>query len=201
MERIDADRWRIPENFERRAADHDARRRGRVTLRILSNLDLEAQIDANGAAWLDRELASPNRAPLVRSGVGFEANQAMEQSKEAVVEKGHAWRAPDGAIRAPKDLVSRLERREIERVGKSLEGQTGSPFRLASKGQRIAGVFSRTTNLVSGKYAIIENSHEFTLVPWRPLMDERLGGEIGGVIRDFGVSWDFGRKLGLGIEM
>ena len=61
VERIDADHWRIPADFETRAADYDAQRRGRMTLRLLSNLDLEAQIDANGATWLDRELTSPNR--------------------------------------------------------------------------------------------------------------------------------------------
>lgn len=56
VERIDSDHWKIPEDFETRAIDYDTQRRGRITLRLLSNLDLEAQIDANGATWLDREL-------------------------------------------------------------------------------------------------------------------------------------------------
>ena len=41
VERIDADHWRIPGDFEKRAADYDAHRRGRMTIRLLSNLDLE----------------------------------------------------------------------------------------------------------------------------------------------------------------
>ena len=172
-----------------------------MTLRLLSNLDLEAQIGANGATWLDRELTSPNRAPLVRAGFGAEASRTMEQRKAALIEKGHARRAPDGAIRAPKDLVAHLERQEIERVGKSLEGKTQRPFRMANEGARVAGVFTGTTNLVSGKYALIENALEFTLVPWRPIMDERLGRQISGVVRDSGISWDFTRSRGLGIGM
>jgi hypothetical protein len=48
----------------------------------------------------------------------------------------------------PKDLVARLEQQEIERVGKSLEGQTRLPFRMANEGERITGVFSGTTQLV-----------------------------------------------------
>jgi len=201
VERIDADHWRIPEDFERRAADYDAQRRGRTTLRLLSNLDLETQINADGATWLDRELASPNRTPLVRAGFGAEVDAAMHRRKEVLVAKGYAWRTPDGAIRAPKDLVARLEGGEIERAGKSLEAKTRLPFHLAKEGERVAGVFTGTRNLVSGRYALIENAHEFTLVPWRPVMDERLGRQISGVLRDGGVSWDFTRARGLGVGM
>jgi len=178
--RIDADHWRIPDEFEARAAGYNVQRQGRITIRLLSTLDLEAQIGAEGATWLDRELASPRR-------------------KEALVEQGHAWRTPEGGIRAPKDLIGRLERQEIGRVGKSLEDRARLPFRMACESERITGVFTRTTQLVSGKYALIENAHEFTLVPWRPVMDERLGRQISGVFRASGISWDFERKRGLGI--
>jgi len=201
VERIDADHWRVPADFETRAVDYDAQRRGRMTLRLLSNLDLEAQIDANGATWLDRELTSPNRTPIVRAGFGAEVSRAMERRKEALIDKGHARRAPDGVIRAPGDLVTRLERQEIERVGKSMTAEKHAPFKMKGEGERVSGVFTGTTNLVSGKYAVIENAYEFTLVPWRPAMDERLGRQISGVIRDAGVSWDFTRARGLGIGM
>jgi type IV secretory pathway VirD2 relaxase len=201
VERITDDHWRIPADFETRAADYDAQRRGRMTLRVLSNLDLEAQIDANGATWLDREFTSANRAPMVRAGFGAEVSRAMDRRKEALIEKGDAWCAPDGTIRAPKDLVARLERQEIGRVGKSLEGERRQPFRMAGEGQRVAGVFTGTTNLVSGKYAVIENAYEFTLVPWRPIMDERLGRNISGVVRGDSISWDFTRNKELGIGM
>ena len=199
VERIDADHWRLPADFEARAADYDAHQRGRVTLRVLSNLDLESQIDANGATWLDRELVSPNRIPLVRAGFGVEMETAMQGRREALVDKGHAWRAQHGTIRAPKDLVARLERYEIERFGESMAANKHVPFRKKAEGERVSGVFTGTTNLVSGKYAIIENAYEFTLVPWRPVMDDRLGRQISGVVRDSGISWDFTRARGIGI--
>jgi hypothetical protein len=44
-------------------------------------LDLEARIDANGAAWLDRELTSSNRAPFVRAGFGAEEGRALERAR------------------------------------------------------------------------------------------------------------------------
>jgi hypothetical protein len=201
VERIDADHWRVPKDFEKRAADYDAQRRGRMAIRLLSALDLEAQIGADGATWLDRELVSPNRTPLIQAGFGADVSRALGRRKDALVEQGHAWRTPEGGIRAPKDLIGRLERQEIESVGKSLEDRAHLPFRIANEGERITGVFTGTTKLVSGKYALIENTHEFTLVPWRPVMDERLGRQISGVVRGSGISWDFERKRGLGIGM
>jgi hypothetical protein len=172
-----------------------------MTLRLLSSLDLEAQIDANGATWLDRELVSPNRTSLTRAGFGAETDAAMQRRREALVAKGHAWRAQDGGIRAPKDLIARLERGEIERVGKSMAADKTAPFKMKTDGERVSGVFTGTTNLISGKYAIIENAYEFTLVPWRPVMDDRVGRQISGVVRDSGISWDFTRTRGIGIGM
>ncbi|WP_348273221.1 relaxase/mobilization nuclease and DUF3363 domain-containing protein [Methylocapsa sp. D3K7] len=201
VELIDADHWRIPGDFEKRAADYDAPRRGRTSIRLLSNLDLESQIGADGATWLDRELMSTHRLPIVQGDFGAEVRQAMERRTETLVAKGHAWRTPEGGLRAPRDLIARLERQEIARAGKALEGQTRLPFHVASEGERVTGVFTGTTQLNSGKYALIENAHEFTLVPWRPIMDERLGRQISGIVRESGISWDFERKRTLGLGM
>jgi Protein of unknown function (DUF3363) len=170
-------------------------------LRLLSSLNLEAQINANGATWLDREFVSPNRTALVRAGFGAEADAALPRRREALVDKGYAWRAPDGGIRAPKDLVARSERDEIERVGKALAAEKHAPLSMKREGERVSGIFTGSTNLVSSKYAIIENAYEFTLVPWRPVMDERLGRQISGVVRDSGISRDFTRARGVGIGM
>jgi len=201
VERIDGDHWRIPGDFEKRATDYDAQRRGRMTIRLLSNLDLEAQIGADGATWLDRELMSAHRVPIVQGGFGAEVRLAMERRKDILVMKGHAWRTPEGGLRAPRDLIASLERQEIARKGKSLEGRTRLPFHVASDGERVTGVFTGTTELNSRKYALIENAHEFTLVPWRSIMDERLGRQISGIVRESGISWDFERKRTLGIGM
>jgi hypothetical protein len=56
-------------------------------------------------------------------------------------------------------------------------------------------------SITSRSEHIIENAYEFALVPWRPVMDERLGRQISGVVRDSGISWDFTRARGIGIGM
>jgi hypothetical protein len=170
-----------------------------ASIRLLSNLDLESQIGADGATWLDRELMATNRTPLTQAGFGADVRQAMERRTETLIAKGHAWRTSDGGRRAPRDLIARLERQEIVREGKSLEGQTRLPFHVASEGERVTGVFTGTTQLNSGKYALIENAHEFTLVPWPSIMDERLGRQISGIVWETRISWDFERKRSLGI--
>lgn len=73
------------------------------------------------------------------------------------------------------------------------------PFRAAVDGETISGTFTGTVQLSSGKFAIVEKSHEFTLVPWRPVIDRQLGREVSGIVRGGSVSWQLGRQKGLEI--
>ena len=73
------------------------------------------------------------------------------------------------------------------------------PFRMAENGERIAGTYRQSVQLVSGKYALVERSREFTLVPWRPVIDKQLGQQVTALVRGDGISWEFGRTRGLGI--
>ena len=75
----------------------------------------------------------------------------------------------------------------------------GLSFRAAADGESISGKFTGTAQLSSGKFAVVEKSHEFTLVPWRPVIDRQLGREVAGVVQGGSVSWQLGRSRGLGI--
>jgi hypothetical protein len=46
---------------------------------------------------------------------------------------------------------------------------------------------------------MIDDGLGFSLVPWRPVLDQRIGQHITGVVRNSGIEWDLGRKLGLGL--
>ncbi|MFE3836349.1 DUF3363 domain-containing protein [Pseudogemmobacter sonorensis] len=50
----DGDRWRIPEDFESRAAAYDVGRTRQACVGVLSTFDLEKQVGADGVTWLDR---------------------------------------------------------------------------------------------------------------------------------------------------
>ncbi|MDX8523025.1 DUF3363 domain-containing protein [Mesorhizobium sp. MSK_1335] len=118
VERIDAGRWKIPNDFAEQGADYDARNRGRdFTVRTLSFLDLDNQATSDGATWLDRELASANRTPLAQVGFGRDVSDAVDRCRQSLVDMGHATRLDDGRIRASRDLLQRLEQAEVARVG------------------------------------------------------------------------------------
>ena len=73
----------------------------------------------------------------------------------------------------------------------------GLPFRAAMDGERVSGKFTGTVQLSSGKFAIVEKSQEFTLVPWRPIIDRQLGCDVSGIVQGGSLSWQIGRKLSL----
>jgi hypothetical protein len=63
----------------------------------------------------------------------------------------------------------------------------------------VQGVFKQTVQLSSGKFALVENAHEFTLVPWRPVIENELGRQVMGIVLGGSVSWQLGRQRGLGL--
>ena len=206
VERLDADQWRIPKDLGERGIAYDASRGGASsTIRILSTLDLERQISSDGATWVDRELTSPNRTPLAPTGYGRRVTTAMDERRQSLVEQGHVTRLPDGKIRAPKDLIARLETTEIDRVGKELAAKRGITFIPTHPSETISGKLIGTATLASGRFAVIEaitgnGAFGIQLVPWQPVLDQHLGKHISGVMRETGgVDWSFGRKRGLGL--
>jgi type IV secretory pathway VirD2 relaxase len=198
-ERIDADQWRIPDDFETRAAAHDAGRNKQANVRILSAARLEQQIGADGATWLDRRLVSAETSNLAPSGFGQQVREAMDRRREHHIDRGDAARQPNGGIAYRRNLLATLREREVGRVGGELAATKGLPFRAVTDGETVSGKFTGTVQLSSGKFALVEQSHEFTLVPWRPVIDRRLGREIMGVVQGGSVSWQMGRARGLGL--
>ena len=201
VERIDADHWRVPNDIVDRGMAHDLSQGGdSLRVRPLSTLDLEQQIRSDGATWLDRDLVSNDRMRLVKSGFGYDVTWALDRRCERLVQMGHATREPDGAFILPRDLVARLERQEVERVGQELARARGMTFQPTKAGYYVSGTLAGTTDLASGRYAMIEDGLGFSLVPWQPVLDQRLSRHITGVMRgDGGIDCDLGRKLGLGL--
>jgi hypothetical protein len=199
IERVDADRWRIPDDFEARAQAYDATHGRRTNMRVLSAYDLDRQVTSDGATWLDRQLVSRERAAVAETGFGAEVQNAMERREEELIRQGHAWRASDGSLRGRKDLLSALERQEVERVGQKLAGERGLTFRPIEDGQTIRGRLIGATQLASGRFAMIDDGLGFSLVPWRPVIEQEIGREVTGIMRGNDVSWQRGRSRGLEI--
>uniref|UniRef100_Q11FV7 Type IV secretory pathway VirD2 components (Relaxase)-like protein n=1 Tax=Chelativorans sp. (strain BNC1) TaxID=266779 RepID=Q11FV7_CHESB len=199
VERIDADQWRIPEDFESRAAAYDAGRKRQANIRVLSAFDLESQIGADGATWLDRRLIAGEVSDLAGAGFGQQVREAMDGRREHLIGHGDAERWQNGRVFYRRNLLATLREWEVTRVGAELAAAKSLPFRTAADGETVSGKFTGTVQLSSGKFAILEKAHEFTLVPWRPVIDRQLGREVMGVVRGGSVSWQLGRARGLAL--
>jgi type IV secretory pathway VirD2 relaxase len=199
VERIDADHWRLPQDFESRAAVYDSARNRQLNIRVLSIFDLESQIEAEGATWLDRRLVGRAGADLVAAGFGRDVREAMDRRREHLIGQGDAVNHGDGRIFYRRNLLATREQRDVIRAGTVLAASRSLPFRVAGDGETVQGVFKQTVQLSSGKFALVENVNEFTLVPWRPVIENRLGREVMGVVQGGSVSWQFGRNRGLGL--
>ena len=75
-----------------------------------------------------RELVSCQRIALAGEGFGQEVRAALEKRKQALANMGHVTDLGNGHIRAPRDLIQRLEAADIERAGKTLAAERGLPW-------------------------------------------------------------------------
>jgi hypothetical protein len=201
VERIDADHWKIPEDLPERGIAYDARtQRKDFAVRTLSAFDLDQQVGSDGATWLDRELASRQRTELSDAGFGREVNDALERRRQSLVDQGHAVRLENGNVRAPRDILARLEAIEVERVGRAMAAERGLSYSPSQPGEYVSGRLAGSVNLVSGRFAKIDDGLGFQLVPWQPVLEKQIGRHISGVSRDGGgVEWSLGRNRGLGL--
>ncbi|WP_245321522.1 DUF3363 domain-containing protein [Bradyrhizobium sp. NAS96.2] len=177
-----------PRGLRGRAAAYDAARNRQASVRVLSVLDLEKQISADGATWLDRRLVTPDAADLSPTGFGQQVREAMDQRREHHIDQGDATRRQDGRTFYRRNLLATLREREVASVGAEIAASKALPFRAATDGETISGKFTGTVQLTSGKFAVVEKAHEFTLVPWRPVIDRQLGREVVGVVQSGSVS-------------
>jgi type IV secretory pathway VirD2 relaxase len=201
VERIDADQWRVPVDLKERGEAYDrTRNRTNGSIRVLSPMGLEQQTSHDGVTWLDRELASRERTALADAGFGREVATAMDRRRRWLTDKGYATDLGDGRIRAPRDLIQRLEARDVERAGTALATERGRKWRPVVPGNYVSGQLVGSTQLSSGRFAMIDDGMGFSLVPWRPALEQHVGRQISGVAPPGGdVNWSFGRKLGLGL--
>lgn len=43
---------------------------------------------------------------------------------------------------------------------------------------------------------MLDNGMGFSLVPWKPVIEQRLGQQLAATVRGSGVSWEVRRQLG-----
>ncbi len=194
VERINAGLWRVPPDFLERAGAYEAARGAGLVVTLRSHLSLGEQVRATGASWLDRSLLGTELAPAA-SGFGAEVRSALAARQEMLIDEGLASRRAQRVILA-KDLLATLRDREVAKVAAGLTAETGLVHRPVHDGASVRGVYRRSVLLASGRFALLDDGIGFSLVPWNPVIEPKLGRSISGVVRGGAVSWDLSRSRG-----
>ena len=177
----------------------DAKGQRRIAIAVRSDLDIDRQITALGATWLDRQNIAREPVALSDGGFGAEVRQALDRRAEHLVEQGLAERSGQ-RVTFTRNLIDTLRARELEAIGEKLSAETGRSFNRVGSGEYVAGSYRQRFTLASGRFAMIDDGLGFRLVPWTPSLEKQLGRHVSGVTRhDGGIDWSFGRKRGLGL--
>ncbi|MGJ7524862.1 DUF3363 domain-containing protein [Variovorax sp. GB1P17] len=192
VERLTEGVWQIPPDLKQKARQYDIRRASESTIELRSYLPIQRQVNAIGATWLDRQLVDDGRG-LVAQGFGAQARDALHRRVDFLAEQSLAQRQGQRVILA-RNLLVTLRDRELASAGKKLQTQTSAIYRPLQDGQQVHGVYRRSIQLVSGRFAMLDDGMRFSLVPWRPVIEAKLGMDVSGVVRGGAVTWNFQRQ-------
>lgn len=180
-------------------AFEDAKGARRVALAVRSDLDIDRQVTASGATWLDRQAIARQPASLAEGGFGADVRAALDRRVDHLVAQGLAERSGP-QTRFARNLIEALRQRELEATGARLAGESGKPFNRAAAGDFVAGTYRQRLTLASGRFAMLDDGLGFQLVPWTQALEKHLGRHVSGVARpDGGIDWGFARNRGLGL--
>ncbi|OIQ95022.1 hypothetical protein GALL_229460 [mine drainage metagenome] len=195
VERVAEDVWRVPDDLAERGRQYDAQRLGGgVVVELKSHLPIERQARVIGATWLDQQLIGGSES-LSNTGFGNEVRQALKQRSDFLIEQGLAERRGQRVILA-RNLLATLRNRDIDAAAKTIASETGLAHRAVADGERVSGIYRRSVQLASGRFAMLDDGMGFSLVPWKPVIEQRLGQTMAAVVRSNGATWEFGRQRG-----
>jgi len=132
----------------------------------------------------------------VYEGFGEDVEAAKIQRRQFLMERGLL--AEKGAV--TEGTLKALEKLDLDAAAKRLSSTLGKAYMQAPEQGQISGTYREAIIRPSGKYAVIEKSKEFTLVPWRETMDRNLGKSISGSMKGQTISWTLNKARGQSIS-
>lgn len=191
VERVAEGLWKVPNDLAERGRQYDAQRLGGVAVELKSHLPIERQARVIGATWLDQQLIGGGKG-LGDLGFGGAVKNTLQQRADFLAEQGLAERRGQRVILA-RNLLGKLRNRELAQAAKDITADTGLDYQSVADGQRVAGIYRRSVMLASGRYAMLDDGKGFSLVPWKPAIEQRLGQTVTAVVRGSGVSLELAR--------
>ncbi|MDZ4189281.1 MAG: relaxase/mobilization nuclease and DUF3363 domain-containing protein [Hydrogenophaga sp.] len=187
--------WRIPGDLTEQGRQFDVQRLGGgAAVELKAHLPIERQTRVIGATWLDQQLISGGKG-LGNLGFGGDVKVALQKRIDFLTELGLAERLGQ-RLSLARNLLATLRGRELAKAAQNIAAETGLEHLPVADGQRLAGIYRRSVMLPSGRYAMLDDGRGFSLVPWKPVIEQRLGQQLAATVRGGHVSWYFGRQRG-----
>lgn len=188
--------FRVPEDYLARALAFERQRleRAPAEVHVLSPLPVERLPTYPGATWLDLAIETPPER-VADSGFGRLVRAAVQQRQHWLLDQNLAVEI-DGQVQLRAGALAALRQRDLQTAATAWAARSGLAYREAERGERIDGIYRGRLDLPSGRFAVVERAHDFTLVPWRPVLDPHRDKRISGAMGDTGIDWTIGRGRG-----
>ena len=183
--------WAIGPDHIQQAEHYERSRTGTARLDVKSWLPIEELVHHQGLTWLDKRDTG-------RIGVGAFANEIVKASevRRAFLMKTGELKPDEQALPIGKQHL--LEARERSNAGKSEADTSKRAYVFVEQGETFKGVYEKPINLAQGRFAVVGNAKEFTLVPWRPSIERHRGNPLITKGSGTGISWTLDKAKGLG---
>lgn len=187
--------WSIPPDYLARAGAYERSAALSRPVQIVSrsSLMLREMKSAIGATWLDEQLMDDSGARRT-AGFGAEVETAKVARRQFLVQQGVLG---DVSAEITQTTLDDLTNKDLSEAGSSLHERYGKSYSLAPTSGQLRGTYRGAIERPSGKFAIIERSKDFTLVPWREVLERAHGKSVSGLIRGKSISWRIGKSLGI----
>ena len=187
--------WKIPHDYLDRAKSYEKfRSRAKpVDVNVQSRLPLKQLQTTMGRTWLDEEIVVDTEP--VNDGFGNEVQAAKKARTQYLVQQGIL---ENENTLLGEEHLEELERRDLASAAKKLSTTLGKAHLGMEGAIRIEGTYREVITRPSGKYAIIERAKDFSLVPWRDVLERNRGKAVSGIMRGNTISWTLnkGREIG-----
>ncbi len=180
--------WQVPPDYLERAAAYERRKDGSVKIDTRSWLSIERQVSYRGLTWLDAE--------------GEGAKSACVQN---AVRARRKWLRTNGWLEQGQERLSsamaeKLAAADLDAAAARLANHSGRNVKRLGIGDEMDGTYEGAVNLGNKRLAIIGNTNEFALVPWRREIEHYRGRDMIARRTRGGTSWTLGRAKDRGIS-
>lgn len=151
-------------------------------LDILARTASRDQATYDGPIWIDRLVVDGTPSAQIHRGYGADFDATIEARRAWLVQQDLGRRAADGRFELRHSAVTQLRQREIARLGREMEIETGLKHVPVPQGASVRGTVGRSIDTPDGRYIAITTANEVRLVPWAKPIERHRGREISGTM-------------------